>query len=218
MPHCAIYPSLISAHLVNLEQVISELNPHVAGYHLDIMDNHFVPNLTMGHLFVNQIAKITNRQLWIHLMIDNPEPFLSRLEIPAQSIVGFHIETKCDHNQVINKITENNWLPCLAISPKTPIEKIFPFMNHIHQVNLMSVEPGFSGQRFLNGSLDRLLELVHYRKKHKLNCVIGIDGGINQENISDVCTAGAQHIAIASALFNYDNPVARLQLLQKIIS
>ena len=164
-----IYPSLISADLLNLETVIKNLEPHCDGFHIDIMDNHFVPNLTWGPMFIKAIAQATEKPLFIHLMIDNPEDFLEKIHIKRASTVSFHIENTKNILQTIKRIKENKWHANIAIKPNTPLDELKPFLNDISSVLLMSVEPGFSGQQFLNSSLDRLKELADYRKKENLN-------------------------------------------------
>lgn len=210
-----IYPSLISADLLNLETQIHQLDPYCHGYHLDVMDFHFTPNLTWGPPFINQIAHTTTRQLWVHLMVEKPTTMIDALKLPANSILTFHIETSEEKNNLISRIKGNKWLPGIAISPKTSIQETIPFLATIHQVTIMSVEPGFSGQTFLPNSLAKIKELADYRAAHKLSFRIGVDGGINEENIKMVVDTGADDLACAAAIFSHDNPVERLRRLHE---
>ncbi|MCX5922447.1 MAG: ribulose-phosphate 3-epimerase [Candidatus Dependentiae bacterium] len=212
-----IFPSLISADLLNLQNEIKTLDPYCDGYHLDIMDHHFVPNLTWGVAFMHAIAAATCRPLWVHLMVENPGTWLEELNLPAGSIVSFHIETIKDAMSLINRIHEKKWRASIALSPKTNVETIFPFLNVIDQVLVMSVEPGFSGQQFILAAVDKVDKLVAYRQAHDLPFTIGMDGGINKENITMLVDHGVQDIAIANAIFGHKDRVAALQKLKALI-
>lgn len=211
-----IYPSLMAADPLNLENEINLLEPYCAGFHLDVMDNHFVPNITWGAHTINAIAK-RGKPVWLHLMVEKPELFYDTLSLPIDSIVSFHIESEVDAFGFIKIIREKKHRVSLAISPKTPLSRILPFLNAVDQVLVMSVEPGFSGQPFLKNSLDRLIELVKYRKDHKSTFRIGIDGGIDITNIKIVVDKGADDCAIASAIFKQQDLVAALQQLQQAV-
>jgi len=199
-----------------MEDEIKKLEPYCDGFHLDIMDNHFVPNLTFGADMVNAISNVTNKQLWVHLMVDDPENWCDTLQLPSQTIFSFHFESTKDIGGIIKRIKENNWQPSIAIKPKTAVSELFPMLHMIDQVLIMSVEPGFSGQRFLPASVDTLKALVAHRNEKKLPFVIGMDGGISAENIQLLAQEGAQDFAIASALFDQSDPVAALQQLKKL--
>lgn len=209
-----IYPSLISGNLLCIEKSIKQLEPYCDGFHIDVMDNHFVPNLTFGADTVNAITAATSKQLWVHLMVDDPMNWCKTLQLAPGSIVSFHIEATNDAQKVSECITEKKWVPSITISPKTATEKIYPLLNIINHVLVMSVEPGFSGQRFLPEMISKVTEL----KKEKPNIIIGMDGGINLENIKQVVAAGAQDLAIAAGIFGSDDPVAAIQELRKKIA
>ncbi len=213
-----IYPSLISANLLRLQDEIKLLEPYCDGFHLDIMDNHFVPNLTFGAGIIHAISAITDKQLWVHLMVDDPIQWCDTLQIPAESIFSFHFESTKDIPGIIKRIKEKQWQPSIAIKPETDITLLFPFLNDISQVLLMSVEPGFSGQRFLPSVIEKLEPLLKQRDKHQLSFTIGIDGGIDAENISMLAQRGVHDFAIASAIFDQPDPVAALQTLKKALT
>ncbi len=213
-----IYPSLMSANLLNLEREISTLNPHVPGYHIDIMDNHFVPNMTFGFDTIHAIARITNKQLWLHAMVDNPTSMIDQLHLPTNAIYSFHIESKFIKKDIMKKLSEKNWLPSIAIKPKTDVAQLFDFIDReIYQVLVMSVEPGFAGQSFMPDVVAKIDALVQFRAEHKLNFLIGIDGGINTHTIANVVQHGVDHIAAASAIFANPDRVAALSALEKCI-
>ncbi len=210
-----IYPSLISANLLRLADEIKQLEPYCDGFHLDIMDNHFVPNLTFGAGTVNAISKESSKQLWVHLMVDDPESWCDTLKLPAETIFSFHVESTKNIGSIIKRIKGNNWQPSIAIKPKTDVSELFPILHMIDQVLIMSVEPGFSGQRFLPSSVDALKKLVAHRDEKKLEFAIGMDGGINNENIAMLAKEGAQDFAIASAIFDQPDPMKALQYLKQ---
>ena len=214
-----LFPSLISSNLLQLGQTIACLDPVVDGYHLDIMDFHYVPNLTWGPMFINAIRKASRKQLWVHLMVDEPERYLERLELAPHDIVSFHEQpTPQATRNLCRELRERNLVPSIALKPTTPISTLKLLLDipcDLGQVLLMSVEPGFSGQIFLPSSLDRLYELVRLRTELNAHFSIGIDGGITHENIGAVCTAGAQEIASASAIFSQPDPLQAIKLLHQ---
>jgi ribulose-phosphate 3-epimerase len=213
-----IYPSLMCANLLNLEQDIAALNPHVPGYHIDIMDNHFVPNMAFDFDTIHAIARITKKQLWIHAMVDDPIGVIDQLQLPEKTIYSFHIESNFEKKSVIKKLTEKNWLPSIAIKPKTDVAQLLQILDRdIYQVLVMAVEPGFAGQLFIPDSIAKLDDLTAFRAKHNLDFMIGIDGGINISNIATVVQHGADQIACASAIFNNPDRVAAYSALQKCI-
>lgn len=213
-----IYPSLMNANLLNLERDIAALDPHVPGYHIDIMDNHFVPNMAFDFDTIHAIARITKKQLWIHAMVDNPTSVIDQLHLPEKTIYSFHIESKFEKKEIFKKLSEKNWLPSIAIKPKTNVEELFEIIDaNIYQVLVMSVEPGFAGQPFMPDSIEKLDEVAAFRSKHKLDFMIGIDGGINISNIAHVIAHGADQIAAASAIFNNPDRVAAYSALKNCI-
>lgn len=216
-----IYPSLIAADLMNLQKEIKTLEPHCAGYHIDIMDNHFVPNLTWGQMFVDAIGKITDKPLCVHLMIDNPESFVSEifsdnLSLSAKNIVSFHIESVLDVKNICIRIQDKNCVPSIAVSPKTPIEKVFPFLSLVDHILIMAVEPGFSGQCFLKSSINKIDTLFAYCQTNNLQIKIGVDGGVGRENIGELAKMGVDSFAIGSGIFGYENRVEAIEILQKL--
>jgi ribulose-phosphate 3-epimerase len=210
-----IFPSLISADILNLEHEIKKLEPHCDGFHIDVMDWHFVPNLTWGPMFINAIAQKTTKPLFVHLMIEKSLEFLDLLALRNNDIVSFHIEESHDIKKMIKCIKEKRWRPNIAIKPKTPVEKFFPFSDMVDSILLMSVEPGFSGQHFLKSSTDRLIALTTYRTEHNLSFEIDMDGGINKENISMLVNHGVNSVAIAAGIFEHHDPVYALKELYK---
>lgn len=207
-----IYPSLISADLLNLEKIIKELEPHCSGFHIDIMDFHFVPNLTWGPAFVNAIRKVTNKQLWIDLLVEHPEKYLERMDLYHNDIISIHYESTYQTN-IFKKIREQKCLASLALDPATPVEAIIPFLDQIDHILLMSVKPGFSGQKFIPSSIEKIKKLNELRTKYAASFTIGMDGGLNEQTLSQVKNYGLDNAGIASAIFNEQDPIDMIKKL-----
>lgn len=218
-----IFASLIAADLLNLQREIQLIDPYVDGYHIDIMDGHFVPNLTWGAMFVDAISSITTKSLWIHLMVDNPLWWIEILKMPDDTLVSFHIESIKGVELCVKSIKEKKWMPSLAVSPKTPISETFPFFNIVDHILIMSVDPGFSGQSFIshmqqkiNPVLDAFCKRARIPKSGENRGTIAFDGGINLENIGTLFRQGVTDFAIANAIFasrNTRDAVIRLREL-----
>ncbi len=207
-----LFPSLISAHLLNLKGEIDLLEPYVTGFHLDVMDFHFVPNLTWGPAFINAIRQATTKQIFVHLMVDNPGLYLERLSLHKNDIVSIHIESLPSEQliSVLNNIAASGWIPSIAINPETSLHHLDHFKDSFRHLLLMSVHPGFSGQTFLEGTYERLKEVVEFRKKSTW-FPIAIDGGITPDIAPHLESLGADQFAVASAIFNHKDPLAALR-------
>ncbi len=210
-----IFPSLISADLLCLREELITLEPYVTGFHLDVMDFHFVPNLTWGPAFINQIRTATKKQLWIHLMVDYPEDYFDRLILHEGDIVTLHIESPSlyDFNTLSSEISQRGWIPSVALNPLTPLEVLDDLT--IKHVLLMSVEPGFSGQQFIRDIVQKLKALHARRSQTGKAYTIALDGGINENNFEELVQHGATQLAIASALFSHPNRIAAIKKFLK---
>jgi len=211
-----IYPSLIAADLLNLKRDIKRLEPYAAGFHCDVMDFQFVPNHTMGPDVINAIRAVTTKMIWVHLMVDNPLKYLERLRLTPGDIVSVHAEVHHPLDEIIEAIRDNKLTPSIALSPETPLSVIDSYLTKIHQVLIMSVRPGFSGQAFIPSSIDRVKVIAELVTSVNPKIRIGIDGGINLETLGLVVKAGAQDIVVGSALFNAADPVEALKHMTKI--
>lgn len=214
----AIYPSLMGANLTNIQEELVKLDPYCQGYHLDVMDGQFVPNITFGSSFVNQIAKSTYKRIWVQLLVEDPQAWLDKLFLPVESIVTFHIESKGEIIKTIDLIKEKNWAPSIAVNPKTNVDEIFTYLDMVSQALVMSVTPGFAGQEFLSSVTSKVDQLVGYRQTSGLKFDIAMDGGIDKNNIVMLKDHGVDDFAIASGIFKSDNPVEALKELHKLIS
>ena len=212
-----IYPSLLGLSMQSVPAVIRSMRPLCSGFHLDFMDGYFVPNVADDRNEYNAMIKTDNFIPWVHLMVYDFTKFYTSLLLPEESIVTFHCEIKEDKNNIIKIIREKKHRVSVAINPKTPIAQAMSLFGVVDQVLLMSVEPGFSGQRFLKASLDRLDELVSMRQKNNYFFRIGIDGGINKDNIVMLAHKGVDDFAIGGGIFSQSDPVEALKELNALL-
>jgi len=211
-----IFPSLISSDLLNLEKSIKILEPESDGFHIDVMDDHFVPNLTWGPAFVNAIASIAQKPLLVHLMVDNPKKWLDRLNLEPKDIFVFHCEAieQPFIPEFIDVIRDRNIKAGIAVSPKTSINNIFDYLPKLDHVLLMSVEPGFSGQKFMPEVLDKVVPLVELREKQGFTFELSMDGGIGKENIQKLAALGVDQVGIANAIFSQTDWIKAIKELK----
>ncbi len=195
-----ISPSVLSADFTNIEKDIRKVERTGATrLHLDVMDGHFVPNLTFGPLIVDSIRRLTDLHLETHLMISNPDKYLVQFIEAGSDTVIFHLEASTDIERDINIIKSNDVLAGIAINPDTKVEKIIPYLDDIDYVLVMSVFPGFGGQSFIEDTLLTMEQLVEIRNGRKY--LVGVDGGINTNTIRKVYETGIDITIVGSNLF-----------------
>jgi len=212
-----IEPSLISSDLLNLQHTLTMFDRVCDGYHLDVMDGHFVPNLTWGPMFVNAISKATKLPLCIHLMVDNPARWLGDLTVRPQDTVLFHTEVVTDmalQKTLIEGIRKKGCQVGIALNPATAVDAIIPLLPILDMVLIMSVEPGFSGQKFIPDVTKKIAPLRALRSQLNKSWIIGMDGGINQANIVSLAGLGVDSVAVASAIFDQPDPLRALEQLR----
>ncbi len=210
-----IFPSLIAADPLKLGQDIQLLDPHVEGYHIDVMDFHFVPNLTIGPDVVNAMRRATKKPLLVHLMVEYPERYFDRLFLNNKDIVAIHSEAPSEMSptELIQTIKTYGYTPSLAINPETDVQVLTSITTPLEHVLLMSVNPGFSGQAFMPLVYDKIPEVL------KLGpYTIAIDGGVNKQNAQKLFKAGAQQLVVGSAIFDEQDPLKALQEIRQSIS
>jgi ribulose-phosphate 3-epimerase len=205
----------MAAHPLDIKNIVALLDPYVEGYHIDIMDFHFVPNLTCGFDMIHAIRKITQKRLQIHCMVEYPERYFERLELKEHDIISIHPESPSELNlqDICSLISSYNLIPSLAITPDLPID-IISRISTIHHVLLMSVYPGFSGQPFMPEVFQKIEQVVALSQRVKVPYTIAIDGGVDQNNAQDLVNAGAQELVIGSALFSTNDPLTALKKLR----
>lgn len=197
-----IIPSLLSIDIKNLEKSISNIPSSVKILHLDVMDGHFVDNITFGPHFVKVIRELTDRYLDVHLMIENPDKYFERFIDAGATHISFHIETTKNPILLIKKLKKRKIKSGIVLNPETELEKIVPYLDYVDYVLVMSVHPGFAGQKFLKYTLKKIRRLKMLRGSRKYK--IEIDGGINDKTGKDAIKAGADWIVSGSYLFNGD--------------
>jgi len=204
-----ISPSILGGSFSNIERIILDLNQSKAEYiHFDVMDGDFVPNLTFGPKFISNVRKFSNKVFDVHLMINRVERFLDDYIRAGSDIITFHIEINEDIKNIIKKIKAKGIKCGLAIKPKTSWSEIQPYLQHIDQVIIMTVEPGFGGQEFMNDQVDKIKNISNYIKLNNLRVGIEIDGGINFETGQTCVEAGANILVAGSFLFNQGDLIA----------
>jgi ribulose-phosphate 3-epimerase len=207
-----IFPSLMAHNSTNLEPIIKQLEPYCDGFHIDLMDGQFVPNSYGDTNLVNTIAKLTNRTLFVHLMVKNPEQYISNMKLRPRDIIAFHTQTTTNPQELINLIKKRNLIPALAINPQTDIASVYPYLDELGIVLIMGVEPGFSGQTLE----PQTIEKIGLLKSQKNNITIAFDGGISQDNIATLARKGVSYFCIGSAIFKGKDPIENLKKLRAL--
>lgn len=202
-----ILPSVLSLDYRDTKTSLELLKKHFDVIHFDVMDGHFVPNLSFGPSIMKDFKEKTNLFMDVHIMVSNPM-FVSELFIKqGADLITFHIEAVADRDEAVQLasiIRKQNCKVGISIKPNTSIEEILPILKHFDLVLVMSVEPGYGGQGFISSSLEKIRRLKEYKLEHKLDYIIEVDGGINQETAPLVIEAGAEWLVSGSYLFKGD--------------
>lgn len=211
-----IAPSLLAADFSDLQTEIRRMEDSGANYlHLDIMDGHFVPNISFGAGIVKSIRKHTRLFFDVHLMISEPLRYAEDFIRAGADIITFHYEAVEDPKTFLNAMHSFE-MPCgIAISPKTPVDVLYPFINDAKMFLIMTVEPGFGGQALIPETLDKVRNLRRYAIQRGINVNIEVDGGINAENAPHCTEAGANILVSGSALFKDRHPKATVQRMRE---
>ena len=203
-----ISASLLAADFGRLGEAIAESEAAgVDRFHLDVMDGHFVPNLTFGPVVIEAVRKRTDLPLEAHAMVQAPERFAADLVRAGADLLAFHLEATPHPHRLLEAIRSLGAKAGIAVNPGTPVEALADLLELADQVLLMSVNPGFAGQRFIERTYRRLEALVRMRKEEGLGFEIAVDGGVKPENAGRLASLGADVLVAASGLYN-DRPVA----------
>ncbi|GGF11423.1 ribulose-phosphate 3-epimerase [Halobacillus andaensis] len=198
-----IAPSILASDFAHLANEIKDVEEGGADYiHVDVMDGHFVPNITIGPLIVDSIRPHTSLPLDVHLMIENPDQYIEEFAKAGADILTVHQET-CPHlHRTIQLIKSFGVKAGVVINPATPAEAIRPILQEVDLVLLMTVNPGFGGQAFIPEVLNKIEQIAAWRKEYDYTFEIEVDGGVNEKTAVDCTNAGADVLVAGSAIFN----------------
>ena len=214
-----ISPSILGGTFSNMEKIINSLDQSEAEYiHFDVMDGDFVPNLTFGPQFISNLRNQTKKVFDVHLMINRVGKFLDDYIKAGSDIITFHTEIEENLSELISKIKDKNIKAGIAIKPKTPWEEIKSLLHSIDQVIVMTVEPGFGGQSFMDSQIDKIKNISNYIKENNLSVDIEIDGGVNYETGKICRDAGANILVAGSFLFKQENLLTATNELNKFFN
>ena len=210
-----IAPSILSADFSRLADEVRAVEKAGADViHVDVMDGHFVPNITIGPLVVQGLRKLTSLPLDVHLMIENPGRYVDDFVQAGGSWITVHAET-CPHlKRVIKKVRQLKARPGIVLKPATPLKTLFPVLDEIDLVLIMSVNPGFGGQSFIPSTLNKIERLRKIVDQDRYPLEIEVDGGVKVENIREVSSAGADIFVVGTGIFkteNYEETIRRLR-------
>lgn len=212
-----ISPSILSANFANLEQDIKKVTDAGATWiHIDVMDGHFVPNITIGAPVVKDIRKITNAKLDVHLMIENPEKYVDDFINAGADIITFHQEAKVVSRSLINYVKSKNKMVGISIKPTTFVGSIAEFIPMVDMVLIMTVEPGFSGQEFMFDAAEKIKIVSDIAKKQNPNLIIQVDGGINEKTAKICKDFGANCLVAGNYIYKNENIKEAVQTLLNI--
>ncbi|MBQ5884723.1 MAG: ribulose-phosphate 3-epimerase, partial [Clostridia bacterium] len=197
-----VSPSILAADYGKLaEEITKVVNAGAEYVHIDVMDGHFVPNISIGVPVVQSIRKVTSAVFDCHLMISNPIDYIDAFVKAGADLISFHVESNSDIKETIKKITSAGKKAALVVKPATPIDVVFPYLKDISMVLIMTVEPGFGGQGFMSEMLPKITALKEEIERQGLNVDIQVDGGVD-EKTSDLCKkAGANVLVAGSYIF-----------------
>jgi len=210
-------PSILNADFANLGQAIKDVEPFSDYIHLDVMDGHFVPNITFGPMVVETVKSITRVPLDTHLMIYNPPEWVEAFAEAGSDRISFHVRSCRDAESVIRAIRGMGVSPGLAISPEVPVFELKPFLPMIDFVIVMCVYPGFGGQKLMPEMLNRVGAIKRDATELGVEVEIEVDGGVKAQNLAVVLESGADNVVVGSSIFSSDDIAAAAAEIKSIL-
>jgi len=212
-----VSPSLLSCDFGNLQRDVEMLNRSNAEWiHIDVMDGVFAPNISFGFPILSAVRKHTNKVLDVHLMIQDADPYLADFKKAGADIITVHYEA-CTHlHRTIQAIKELGIKAGVALNPHTPVNLLTNIIHELDLVLIMSVNPGFGGQKFIANSVSKVKELHSMKQQMGLNFIIEVDGGVNSDNAPLLKEAGADALVAGSFVFNSSSPEATIEQLSRV--
>lgn len=212
-----VAPSLLAADFGNLEREMEWFNRSNADQlHLDVMDGVFVPNISFGFPVLAHVARLCKKPLDVHLMIVEPQKFINEVARLGARYMNIHYEAVTHHHRVLQQIREAGMKPAITLCPSTPVSVLEDIITNVDMVLLMSVNPGFGGQKFIPQTLDKVRKLRQMIDAAGCQTLIEIDGGVNMETGKQLAEAGADVLVAGSFVFGSDNPMARIDSLKAL--
>lgn len=214
-----VAPSLLSANFADLGSDIEMVNRSEADYlHLDIMDGVFVPNISFGFPVMEAVSKICKKPLDVHLMIVEPQKWIEQVKKIGAEIMNVHLEACLHLNRTINAIHEAGMKAGVTLNPATPVSLLVDIIEDLDLVLLMSVNPGFGGQKFISHTIKKLKELKDLRDSSGSKALIEVDGGVNETTGRMLAEAGADILVAGNYVFGSHNPEERIKILKNILN
>ncbi len=211
-----VSPSILSADFAKLgEEVAAAEKAGAELIHIDVMDGHFVSNITIGPLVVKAIRDVTKLPFDVHLMIENPDKYIKEFADSGADIITVHQETCVHLHGTLQSIKKCGVKAAVSLNPGTPVSAIEPVLPLLDMVLIMSVNPGFGGQKFIPESLDKIKQLEEMISRRKLNIDIEVDGGVTVDNVAEVDFAGADIVVMGSAFYNSEDYAATIKAVKE---
>ena len=215
-----IAPSILNSDFLTLGKTIEMLNESEADWvHLDVMDGSFVPNISIGVPIVEAVKKISKKPLDTHLMIVNPEKYVEPFRKAGADLINIHYEAcrQKDIKAIFRQIRDTGARPAMAINPDTPVEDIFDLAEYVDMILVMSVFPGFGGQKFIETTYERVMKLRRFLDDNNLSTLIEVDGGVSLRNAAKLKSAGVDVMVVGSFIFRSDDPIATIAELKSLV-
>ncbi len=214
-----IAPSILSADFSKLGDEIKAVEAAGADWiHADVMDGHFVPNITIGPLIVEAVKRVTDLPIDVHLMIENPDDYIAAFVAAGASYISVQVETCAHLNRTVQLIKESGAQAGVVLNPSTPVASLEWILEYVDYVLVMSVNPGFGGQAFIPNSIDKIKALRKLIQDRGLAVLIEVDGGVNEKTIAGVAAAGADVFVAGSAIFGSQDYLKTIQRLRKKVN